>query len=464
MTTDNNMEINCKSILIIDDDRIFCNLLKTLLNKIIPDITVEIYDILNRGEPDDQYNWSAYDLVIMDYNLGGGRNGVDWITKYKNRSGFPPAIVLTAQGSEDLIVEVMQAGARDYINKQKLSLERLTSAIRKAVGGRAVNQEITDAGSGDMTTETTRQQTTIISKVDFYKKMDDLLNSGNEGYHPVLFQMEINDYRKIQDSVGMLCADEYINRITGLLDRFLQEKQFQFNLTLIGDSKIAGYITGYNDNEGSVDKIIDSLCEDISYSVRIDDRTVESTVAVGVVMIEGNEGLDDLFDEVDSVCRNISDRNKNSYYILDKSSAPDTGEEVSEASGKEEKEMTGEEDREKGETRIDIAEVIKKKRQQIRFQSFIPLSETALNLGFNYSQIQVHVQNENGYSYSLEDLKAMDLKDKHRVNLDLWIIGHALGEIIKLKVQNKELKIGLFISLSREALSSSLVEGTDKEK
>ena len=75
----------------------------------------------------------APDCVLLDYHLPD-LNGVDFIHALRDRlDGHAPAVVmLTGQGSETLAVEVMKAGAQDYLVKG-LAQERICHAIPRAV-------------------------------------------------------------------------------------------------------------------------------------------------------------------------------------------------------------------------------------------------------------------------------------------------------------------------------------------
>ena len=44
-----------------------------------------------------------------------------------------PVIALTGQGDEEVAVELMKAGAADYLNKNSLTAERLERSLRYAL-------------------------------------------------------------------------------------------------------------------------------------------------------------------------------------------------------------------------------------------------------------------------------------------------------------------------------------------
>lgn len=75
---------------------------------------------------------SSFDCVFVDYDLPG-RNGLEFIRIIRERGLHLPVIVLTGQGSEETAVNLMKAGASDYLTKSKLSADVVELSIRGAL-------------------------------------------------------------------------------------------------------------------------------------------------------------------------------------------------------------------------------------------------------------------------------------------------------------------------------------------
>jgi len=77
-------------------------------------------------------NEKSFECVLLDYRLPDG-DGLALVQKVRGAGLKVPLIVLTGQGDEQIAVELMKAGASDYLSKSKLSPETLSRSLRNAV-------------------------------------------------------------------------------------------------------------------------------------------------------------------------------------------------------------------------------------------------------------------------------------------------------------------------------------------
>lgn len=113
------------TILIIDDDATFTNLLSFDLNSsgnysVITASSGEQGIEILRSEP--------IDVVLLDYHLGTmtGLQVLEWLNEQKMET---PVIMLTAAGTEEVAVNAMKLGAYDYARKERLELDHLPVLI-----------------------------------------------------------------------------------------------------------------------------------------------------------------------------------------------------------------------------------------------------------------------------------------------------------------------------------------------
>jgi len=119
-------------ILIIDDSRDFRALLRLYLNKELKDVEIIEYDFDKLGKPVENYDWSPYDILFLDYKLGPHEDGLEWLKEFRDKPGFPPTIILTAEGDEYVAVKSIKLGAADYINKVDIKPKRIAEMVDEA--------------------------------------------------------------------------------------------------------------------------------------------------------------------------------------------------------------------------------------------------------------------------------------------------------------------------------------------
>ncbi len=82
-----------------------------------------------------------FDCVFLDYRLPDG-DGLSLVQQVLNLGIKVPLVVLTGQGDEQIAVQVIKAGAYDYLSKSKLSSENLSQILRNAIRFHQAEKEV----------------------------------------------------------------------------------------------------------------------------------------------------------------------------------------------------------------------------------------------------------------------------------------------------------------------------------
>jgi len=123
-------------VLLIDDDGTFRLLVAEMLAAARPGARVEHYDPAEKGRPARDFALGEFDLVLLDYRLGK-EDGLEWLREFKARPDCPPVVMLTGEGSEDVVLRAIKLGADDYLPKRMLDrdeLERIVAGTMTAKG------------------------------------------------------------------------------------------------------------------------------------------------------------------------------------------------------------------------------------------------------------------------------------------------------------------------------------------
>lgn len=117
-------------ILIIDDDEVDRMAIQRHLNK--SSLDLEVTEAQDAATARTLISESKFSCIFLDYRLPDA-NGVALIHQLRNLGFRIPIIVLTGQGDEQIAVDLMKAGASDYLAKSRLSTDILTRLIRNAM-------------------------------------------------------------------------------------------------------------------------------------------------------------------------------------------------------------------------------------------------------------------------------------------------------------------------------------------
>ncbi|PHV71753.1 two-component system response regulator [Sporanaerobium hydrogeniformans] len=118
-----------KSVLIVDDAAFMRMMIKDILSKNGYDVAGEADNGLKAV---DKYKELNPDLVLMDITMPE-MNGIDAV---KNIKAFDPSakiVMCSAMGQQAMVIESIQAGARDFIVKP-FQADRVLEAVRKVLG------------------------------------------------------------------------------------------------------------------------------------------------------------------------------------------------------------------------------------------------------------------------------------------------------------------------------------------
>ena len=118
-----------KNILICDDAAFMRMMIKDILTKNGYEVVGEA---ANGAEGVEKYGLLKPDLVMMDITMPE-MNGIDALKKIKESDSNANVIMCSAMGQQAMVIESIQAGAKDFIVKP-FQVERVIEAVQKAIG------------------------------------------------------------------------------------------------------------------------------------------------------------------------------------------------------------------------------------------------------------------------------------------------------------------------------------------
>jgi PAS domain S-box-containing protein len=117
-------------VLHVEDNRDHALLIRRSLERQDPDL--EIVTVASAEEALEVMERDDISVVLSDYALGSGMNGLELLASIRDRDARMPFILLTGQGNEEVAANALRMGASDYIIKRSGSLQfnRLAVILR----------------------------------------------------------------------------------------------------------------------------------------------------------------------------------------------------------------------------------------------------------------------------------------------------------------------------------------------
>ncbi|AFY46331.1 signal transduction histidine kinase [Nostoc sp. PCC 7524] len=117
-------------ILVVDDDELDRMEVRLALTQ--AGVSIEFTEVSDGETAFFALKNANYDCVFLNYGLPD-QDGLTLIHKLRAAEIKVPLVVLTSHGDEQIAVELMKAGATDYLSKSRLSSEILAQVLRNAI-------------------------------------------------------------------------------------------------------------------------------------------------------------------------------------------------------------------------------------------------------------------------------------------------------------------------------------------
>ncbi|MEO0408171.1 MAG: ATP-binding protein [Cyanobacteria bacterium P01_A01_bin.135] len=117
-------------ILVVDDDEVDRMTLRRALRQ--ANITADLQEAEDYATARLALSETRYDCIFVDYRLPD-KNGMALVQDLRAAGIETPLVILTGQGDDQTAVELMKAGASDYLSKDRLSAKTLAQILHNVI-------------------------------------------------------------------------------------------------------------------------------------------------------------------------------------------------------------------------------------------------------------------------------------------------------------------------------------------
>jgi diguanylate cyclase (GGDEF)-like protein len=165
---------------------------------------------------------SEVDLVLMDIHMPE-KSGMDWLTEIVQRH-VAPVLMLTGSGNEETAVKALEEGAIGYLPKNKLTADKLIDAVDAAMKkwknlelSRETQEKLEKLANVDPLTGLLNRRA-ILNKLE-----ESIKHSRRYETNLSVIMLDIDHFKKINDSYGHFVGDHVLKRIALFLQRNIRD-------------------------------------------------------------------------------------------------------------------------------------------------------------------------------------------------------------------------------------------------
>lgn len=155
-------------------------------------------------------------FLLTDIRMPGNVDGLELIRQTKNKYPNVCAIAMTGHSKEFNYVEVVNAGATDFVNKP-FGIEELEAKIKRAIIERNTRHELNRLSITDSLTGLYNQR-------HFYVRLkEEMVRSKRQEYKLALILLDLDGFKQYNDSFGHLAGDKLLQKVGEVIRRSVRE-------------------------------------------------------------------------------------------------------------------------------------------------------------------------------------------------------------------------------------------------
>lgn len=202
-------------VLLMEDDDEFAASLNTLLQPWF-DI-LELDRVTRCDEAEERLLADPYDLILADFQLPDG-TCLDLFTRLVDQLVLPPFILISGQGSEDIVAQAVRRGACDYLPRSGLNRERLIQSILAALERVRLQRELQSAHEHLAELATHDELTGLRNRRYLVDALEVEINRARRYRQPLtLCMFDLDHFKDVNDKYGHDAGDMVLTTVADIL-------------------------------------------------------------------------------------------------------------------------------------------------------------------------------------------------------------------------------------------------------
>ncbi len=302
-----NREIN---ILVIDDSGDVFEGIKAFLGD--QDL-VNMSRAANMKEALTMLGQGQFDMIFLDHLLNDGTS-IDFLREAEKEGIETPVIVISGQGDEMLVSQVIQLGAYEYLPKNRINLESVSRVINNTLERARLRNDVKKAQAKMAEMSTVDELTKLHNRRYFIEALEgEFERASRYEIEMALIMVDLDHFKKINDTYGHPSGDIVLSKIGGILKKHVRRNDIACRY---GGEEFAVILS--NVSRENIYAAYDRFREMVSeHLFEYESNQFHITVSIGIAFSNNAESANDLLSQADQALYQAKDtgRNKTVTYM-----------------------------------------------------------------------------------------------------------------------------------------------------
>ena len=302
-----NREIN---ILVIDDSGDVFEGIKAFLGD--QDL-VNMSRAANMKEALTMLGQGQFDMIFLDHLLNDGTS-IDFLREAEKEGIETPVIVISGQGDEMLVSQVIQLGAYEYLPKNRINLESVSRVINNTLERARLRNDVKKAQAKMAEMSTVDELTKLHNRRYFIEALEgEFERASRYEIEMALIMVDLDHFKKINDTYGHPSGDMVLSKIGGILKKHVRRNDIACRY---GGEEFAVILS--NVSRENIYAAYDRFREMVSeHLFEYESNQFHITVSIGIAFSNNAESANDLLFQADQALYQAKDtgRNKTVTYM-----------------------------------------------------------------------------------------------------------------------------------------------------
>ena len=302
-----NREIN---ILVVDDSGDVFEGIKAFLGD--QDL-INMSRAANMKEALTMLGQGQFDMIFLDHLLNDGTS-IDFLREAEKEGIETPVIVISGQGDEMLVSQVIQLGAYEYLPKNRINLESVSRVINNTLERARLRNDVKKAQAKMAEMSTVDELTKLHNRRYFIEALEgEFERASRYEIEMALIMVDLDHFKKINDTYGHPSGDMVLSEIGGILKKHVRRNDIACRY---GGEEFAVILS--NVSRENIYAAYDRFREMVSeHLFEYESNQFHITVSIGIAFSNNAESANDLLSQADQALYQAKDtgRNKTVTYM-----------------------------------------------------------------------------------------------------------------------------------------------------